>query len=193
MTVDALKVNAGVALCDFRTVDRDTGAVLGDVHPGRAPTREDIFESWPPMTRTAVTMRTDLARECGGFPEGIGWGEDVLLWLAAIHRCSFVYVPQMLAVYRSSASLNERRYSPKQRKPFEREVTARYGRDGRKLVNIARDQYASLLLASSLTDLKNGHKLRGVKDLAALLIYRPSYLARAIAAKARAVSAADRD
>jgi glycosyltransferase involved in cell wall biosynthesis len=186
-TLDALKpdIAAGLALCDFRIIDRATGKVLGEMHPGRAPRKDDIFDTWPPMTPTAVTMRTDLARECGGFPEGIGWAEDILLWLAAIQRRPFVYVPHALAVYRGSASLIERRYSPKQRKPFEREVTALYGRNGRKLVNIARDQYGSLLLASSLTDLKNGHELRGLKDLAALLIYRPSYLSKAIIGKAR--------
>jgi glycosyltransferase involved in cell wall biosynthesis len=180
LTVDALKASAGLALCDFRVIDRDTGALLGDVRPGRAPTREDFFESWPQMTRTAVTMRTDLARECGGFPEGIGWGEDVLLWLAAIQRRPFVYVPEVLAVYRSSASLTERRYSPRQRQPFEREVTARYGRNGLKLVNLGRDQYAALLLASSLTNLKRGDRRRGLRDLATLLVYRPSYLTKAI-------------
>jgi len=186
-TLDALVRDraAGLALCDFRIIDRATGKVFGEMRPGRAPRKGDIFETWPPMTPTAVTMRTDLARECGGFPEGIGWGGDVLLWLAAIQRRPFVYVSQVLAVYRSGASLTERRYPPRQHKRFEREVNARYGRDGRKLVNIARDQYASLLLASSLTDLKNGHELRGLKDLAALLIYRPSYLSKAIIRKAR--------
>jgi len=179
LTVDALNGDAGLALCDLRLVDRDTGAVLGHNRAGRAPTREDFFERWPPMTRSAVTMRTDLARECGGFPQGISWGEDVLLWIEAIQRRPFAYVPEVLAVYRSSANLNERRYSARQLKPFERRVIARYGHEGLKLVNIARDQYASLLLASSLTELRNGHELRGVKDLAALLIYRPSYLTRA--------------
>ena len=40
--------------------------------------------------------------------------------------------------------------------PFEREVIARYGRNGRKLVNLGRDRYAALLLASLLTGLKRG-------------------------------------
>jgi glycosyltransferase involved in cell wall biosynthesis len=182
LTVDALDsdAEAGLALCDFRIIDRETGAILGHTHPGSVPRKEDFFESWPLMTPTAVTMRTDLARECGGFPKGVPWGGDTLLWVAAIQRRPFAYVPQVLAVYRSNASLTERRYPARQRKPFEREVTGLYGRDGWKLVNVARDQYASLLLASSLTDLKNGHKLRGLKDLAALLSYRPSYLARVL-------------
>lgn len=180
LTVEALGTDAGLACCDFRIIDRETDAILGHAHPGSAPTKEDFFESWPLMTPTAVTMRTDLARVCGGFPRGIPWGGDTLLWVDAIQRYPFAYVPQILAVYRGSASLSERRYPARKRRPFEREVTRRYGRDGWKLVNVGRDQYASLLLASSLTDLKNGHKLRGLKDLAALLSYRPSYLARAV-------------
>lgn len=184
-TLNAMMPNtaAGLALCDFSLADRDTGRILGFARPGRAPTRESIFDSWPVMTRTAVTMRRDLALDCGGFPEGIGWGEDVLLWLAAIQRRPFVHVPHVLAAYRGSASLSERRYSPAQRKPFEREVIARYGRNGRKLVNLGRDQYAALLLASLLTDLKRGNRGRGLKDLAALLVYRPSYMAKAIVKK----------
>lgn len=185
-TVEALLHDtAGLALCDFRMVDRSTGKILGTMRPGRTPRKDDIFDTWPPMTPTAVTMRADLARECGGFPEGIAWAEDILLWLAAIQLRPFVYVPQMLAVYRSNASLIERRYSPKQRKPFEHEVTVRYGGNGRKLVNIGRDQYASILLGSALTDLKNGHKLRGIKDLLALIVYRPSYLRKAIVGKTK--------
>jgi glycosyltransferase involved in cell wall biosynthesis len=184
-TVDALQADraAGLALCDFRIIDRNTGKALGEMRAGCTPHKHDIFESWPPMTNTAVTMRTDLARECDGFPEGIGWGEDVLLWLAAIQRRPFVYVERVLAVYRGSASVTERRYTPRRRKPFEREVTARYGREGRKLVKIGRDQYASLLLASALTDLKNGHRLRGLGAMAALLKGRPSYMGKALIKK----------
>jgi glycosyltransferase involved in cell wall biosynthesis len=184
-TVDALQTDgaAGLALCDFCIIDRNTRKALGEMRAGRTPHKHDIFESWPPMTTTAVTMRTELARECGGFPEGIGWGEDVLLWLAAIQRRPFVYVERVLAVYRGSASVTERRYTPRRRKPFEREVTARYGREGRKLVKIGRDQYASLLLASALTDLKNGRRLRGLRTMAALLKGRPSYIGKALIKK----------
>jgi hypothetical protein len=62
-------------------------------------------------------------------------------------------------------------------------VIARYGRNGRKLVNLGRDQYAALLLASLLTDLKRGDRRRGLKGRAALLVYKPSYLTKAIIRK----------
>lgn len=180
MTVEALdNSGAGLALCDYLIVDREDGRVLGVARPGRAPTREDIFDSWPQMARASVTMRTELARECGGFPEGIGWGEDVIFWIAAIHRKPFTYVPSVLAAYCTTDRLSERKYTIDQRRPFERELIARYGRKARKLVNIARDQYASLLLASALADLKSASKLRGIRDLAALLRYRPSYFVAA--------------
>jgi glycosyltransferase involved in cell wall biosynthesis len=83
LTLDALASDAaaGLALCDFRIIDRDTAKVLGEMRPGRAPRKDDIFQTWPPMTPTAVTMRADLARQCGGFMEGVPWGTDVLLWL----------------------------------------------------------------------------------------------------------------
>jgi glycosyltransferase involved in cell wall biosynthesis len=177
MTVEALEGGeAGLALCDYLLVDREDGGVIGVARPGRAPDRDEIFEAWPTMTPTSVTMRADLARECGGFPEGIGWGEDVILWIAAIHRRPFEYVSSVLAAYSTSDRLTERKYTIKKRRPFERELTTRYGAKARTLVAIARRQYASLLLASALTDLKNGRKLRGIRDLAALLGYRPSYL-----------------
>ena len=177
MTVDALECSgAGLALCDYLLVDRENGRVLGVARPGRAPTREDIFDEWPQMARASVTMRADLARECGGFPEGIGWGEDVIFWLAAIHRRPFTYVPAVLAAYCTSDRLLERKYTIRQRRPFERELTARYGTKAHKLVTIARRQYASLLLASALTDLRRGSRLRGLRDLATLLGYRPSLI-----------------
>jgi hypothetical protein len=84
-----------------------------------------------------------------------------------------------------AARLTERRYSPIQRQSFEREVIARYGRNGLKLVNLGRDEYAALLLASSLTNLKRGDKRRGLRDLAVLLLYRPLYLTKAIIKKIR--------
>jgi hypothetical protein len=62
-------------------------------------------------------------------------------------------------------------------------VIARCGRNGRKLLNLGRDQYAALLLASLLTDLKRGDRRRGLKGLAALLVYKPSYLTKAIIRK----------
>ncbi len=52
-------------------------------------------------------------------------------------------------------------------------------------MNIGRDQYASLLLASSPADLKNGHKLRGLGAMAGLLMGRPLYLEKAIMRKGR--------
>lgn len=186
-TVDLLKqTGAGFAFCGHCVIDRNTGITLAVIDSSTPlPTADNFLDIWPPtpLAPTMVTMRADLARECGGFPEHVGWGEDVLLWLTAIKRRPCVFVPQVLAVYRGSANLRERRYSRRDRKPFEREMIARAGRAGRKYVGRARDQYANLLLASSLTDMKNGDKLRGIADFARLLAYRPSYVLRATAEK----------
>ena len=63
-TLNAMMPNtaAGLALCDFSIADRDTGRILGFARPGRAPTRRDIFDSWPVMTRTAVRCARPRAR-----------------------------------------------------------------------------------------------------------------------------------
>ena len=82
----------------------------GRLTPGDTPQREGIVDFFAESLRryvlipSAATLRRDLVRSLGGFPEGMRMGEDQYLW-TRVARCAPVcFSPERLVVYTRSAS-----------------------------------------------------------------------------------------
>ncbi len=82
----------------------------GRLTPGDTPQREGLVDFFAESLRryvlipSAATLRRDLVRSLGGFPEGMRMGEDQYLW-TRVARCAPVcFSPERLVVYTRSAS-----------------------------------------------------------------------------------------
>lgn len=82
----------------------------GRITPGDTPQREGIVDFFAESLRryvlipSATTLRRDLVRSLGGFPEGMRMGEDQYLWTRVARSASVCLSPERLVVYTRSAS-----------------------------------------------------------------------------------------
>jgi glycosyltransferase involved in cell wall biosynthesis len=179
-TVAALLSNrqAQLAFTDY-LIGQDLGAALDVIAFDGSPSLDEMLRLWMPIARSAVTMRRETFERCGGFPEGVRWGEDMYLWLRTREQGAFEYIREPLTFYRRNTSPGgEQRYPLEARKRFERLVLKRFGDRANSLIRDAREQFAGVLLNSALRQLQTGDKRGALRSCAVLLRSNPLYLIR---------------
>ena len=66
---------------------------------------EAAAHSDPPIWSSAIAVKKSAILSVGGFPEGIGIGEDLLTWARLAAKCSIAYSKKQCAVFRLRAPL----------------------------------------------------------------------------------------
>jgi glycosyltransferase involved in cell wall biosynthesis len=179
-TVAALQRNrqAQLAFTDY-LIGPDLGAALDVIAFDGSPSLDDMLRLWMPIARSAVTMRRETFERCGGFPEGVRWGEDMCLWLRTREQGTFQHINEPLAIYRRMTfPSSEQRYSLAARKRFERVVLTRFGNRAKPLIREARAQFASVLLNSALRQIEAGDRRGALRSWSVLMRCNPLYLVR---------------
>lgn len=105
-----------VFACNYEFVHLD-----GSVHPtiirklkitGQDGILDNYFEvascSHPPLWTSAVMVRKAALQQIGGFPIGVKWGEDLLVWVKLAISGSIAYTKNIMAGYCFSPTTNKK-------------------------------------------------------------------------------------
>jgi glycosyltransferase involved in cell wall biosynthesis len=143
---------------------------------GQPPSMSDLLTRGCRVYPSAVTMRRGVYELCRGFDETLPKLADHYLWLLAREHGEFAYVPEPLAIYRTTDfELLADKYLPGF-SPFARAVQQRYGKRARPLVFYFRMVFTSSLVGHAAVQLNHGLRLAACFSLGRALALSPSAL-----------------
>ncbi len=159
------------------SMDKPVGDRFVQRDKSHAPSMDEMLEGWWPILPSAVTMRRRTFESCGGFCEeyrSASGFEDTYLFMMARERGPFEYLPEPLIRY-SVVPFVERmsKYAPGFKR-FARDVRARYGAAGDRLVRQSAELWSRMLVYRGLEALARGDGRQGRRALLCALRYQPS-------------------
>lgn len=176
-TLRALDRNphASLAFSDFIPIDPQ-GFEQTVSRIGRAPSLQDMLDApWAILPSCVVLRRTTIER-VGGFCEafkGSGGGDDAYMWLRCREVGEFIYIAKPLIKYRFSKPGNSYQKYVEGGRVFQRLVRERYGDRSRGIERAAQRYLSSLLMASALIELEQGHFLKAIDDIRKAFVESP--------------------
>ncbi len=133
-----LHPSCNVAASGYYKISADgtkTRAVLNHANlPGGSGVMNNYFEvaahSEPPVNSSCIMVRTAALQAIGGFPIGIGQGEDLLTWarLAAANQIAYDTVPLSFFYIEQSSPMAVPKRTPRQDDVVGRELAALYNK-----------------------------------------------------------------
>ncbi|MGH8012131.1 MAG: glycosyltransferase family 2 protein [Candidatus Binataceae bacterium] len=171
--------NAAMAFCDLVPVQESGEEMRPTSHSG-APSLRDLSNGRWKIIPSAVVMRGDIFRRCGGFREEFRrpGGEDHYMWLLARECGKFEYVPVPLVLYHETPASELAEKYEEGHHIWVRLIRARYGRRARALVRTANGYRAALFVARATHQLDHAEPCAALASMLRSICAQPSYALR---------------
>jgi glycosyltransferase involved in cell wall biosynthesis len=183
-TVAALEKNpsASLAFSECRFVDND-GIECGESSLGHAPSLDEILTPQPLSILTSTWLvRHDVLDRVGGFSErfkkGAGY-EDIWLLLLLREHGEFIYVPDILTLYRVVHSGTTADKYRNGMYVFISLLKERYGTSSKQWIRNTKHTQCKAMLSKVAYQMNMGEKWGAVRTLGAILRFRPSFFLQA--------------